>query len=143
MTTKKAAPDAHTAVAHKPGPEVDAFMAALAHPDQAAIAELRRLILEADPRIHEGIKWNAPSFHYRDWFATVHLRAKDGLQLIFHLGAKAKQQDARAAALPAAAGLNLQWLAKDRCLLKFANLDELRGHQEPLREFVRQWLVLL
>jgi hypothetical protein len=48
----------------------------------------RQIILDADASIAEGIKWNAPSFYTSEYFATIQLRAKDGVQVILHLGAK-------------------------------------------------------
>ena len=60
---------------------VDALMRGLAHPHKPAIETLRRAILATDPSIAEGVKWNAPSFRTREYFATVHLRAKTGERL--------------------------------------------------------------
>jgi hypothetical protein len=40
-----------------------------------------------------GTKWNAPSFRTTEFFATLNLRAKDGVDrvwLVLHLGAKVK-----------------------------------------------------
>ncbi|HTE17086.1 MAG TPA: DUF1801 domain-containing protein, partial [Armatimonadota bacterium] len=62
--------------------DVQAFVAALDHPRVPEILALRRIILDADPRIGEGIKWNAPSYRTSDWFATTHLRARQGVQII-------------------------------------------------------------
>ncbi len=33
-------------------------------------------------------KWNAPSFRTREYFATTNLRAKTGVGVILHFGAK-------------------------------------------------------
>jgi len=57
---------------------VEAFLASLDHPFKPEILALRQVILGADPSIAEGIKWNAPSFRTSEYFATMHLRAKDG-----------------------------------------------------------------
>jgi len=73
-----------------PSNPVDAFMAKLQHPLKADIAAVRGLILAVSPTITEEIKWNAPGFRTTESFATVHLRATDQLQLIFHLGAKVR-----------------------------------------------------
>ena len=68
--------------------EVEAFLEKLDHPRKPEIEALRRIILGAHASVHEGIKWNAPSFRTTEYFATFHLRAKDGVALIFHRGAK-------------------------------------------------------
>ena len=72
---------------------VDAFMATLEHPCTALIEALRRIILRADPSIAEGIKWKSPSFRTGEYFATVNLRAKAGIGLILHFGAKVQQAE--------------------------------------------------
>ena len=71
------------------GPEgVERFLASLEHPCRREIAALREIILGAAPGVTEEIKWNAPSFRTTAHFATFHLRATDGVQVILHAGAK-------------------------------------------------------
>jgi hypothetical protein len=60
---------------------VETFLASLDHPFKQEILALRQIFLGADPSIAEGIKWNAPSFRTSEYFATFHLRAKDGVQV--------------------------------------------------------------
>jgi hypothetical protein len=64
------------------GPPTDAAVAAflrgLEHPLKQELEAVRRLILAASPTIHEGIKWNAPSFRTDEYFATMNLRARNG-----------------------------------------------------------------
>lgn len=73
---------------------VEAFLASLDHPFKQEILAVRQIILGADPSIAEGIKWNAPSFRTSEYFATFHLRAKEGVQVILHLGAKTRDSSA-------------------------------------------------
>ena len=49
--------------------DVAAFLAALVHPRKAEILALRKVLLDADAGIAEGIKWNAPSFRTVEYFA--------------------------------------------------------------------------
>jgi hypothetical protein len=70
---------------------VDQFMATLKHPCKTEIQALRKLILAVDPSIADGIKWNSPSFRKGEYFATTNLRAKSGVGLILHLGAKLRE----------------------------------------------------
>lgn len=74
---------------------VDAFMAALAHPCKAEVETLRGIVTSVDPRIAEGIKWNAPSWRLGEYFATTHLRARQGIAVILHLGAKTRAPEQR------------------------------------------------
>jgi hypothetical protein len=116
---------------------VDSFMATLDHPQHAAVQALREAVLGADPAIAEGIKWNAPSFRTREYFATTHLRTKQGLGLILHLGAKVR--DNAEVAIDDPAGL-LRWLAKDRAIIDWRDLDALQDQREALQAVVRQWI---
>lgn len=118
---------------------VDAFMATLDHPRKADIERLRRLILAADPSIAEGIKWNAPSWRTREYFATTHLRAKSGLALILHLGAKVRDLPAGGFAIDDPAGL-LHWLGKDRASIDFASSEVLERNAAALQALLRQWI---
>jgi hypothetical protein len=112
-------------------------MAGLEHPCKLEIEAIRRILLGADPAIREGIKWKVPSFRTTDYFATIHLRLKEGIGLIFHLGAKVRE----VAGVPIEDpdGL-LKWLAKDRAMVTFAGLDELQQRAPALERLVIQWI---
>lgn len=50
------------------------------------IDAVRRIVLGISPAIREGIEWNVPSSRTeKEYFATFNLRARDCVQLIFHL----------------------------------------------------------
>ena len=117
---------------------VDAFMAALEHPHKDAVGAIRRAIFGADRSILEGIKWKAPSYRTTEYFATTHLRAKTGVGVVLHLGAKVR-------AIPKVSiedpeGL-LEWLAKDRAMVTFTGVDDVRSNESALQRVVRQWIV--
>lgn len=117
--------------------DVDAFIASLGHPREREIRALREIILGADPRIAEGIKWNAPSFRTSEWFATFHLRAKDGVQLILHLGAKRRDGADVAIADPHSL---LRWLGADRASVTFRDLDDIEAKRSAFADVIRQWI---
>jgi len=121
--------------------EVDAFLAQLEHPQKSEIEKLRAILLGASPEIAEGIKWNAPSFRRQEWFATFHLRPRDFVQLILHLGAKVKPGDARPA-LSDPQGL-LEWLGKDRATVKFHGPADVEAKRQALADLIRQWVQLV
>lgn len=122
------------------GPSVDEFLATLNHPHKPEILALRQIILAADPSIQEGIKWNAPSFHTTEYFATFHLRAKAGVQLILHLGAKVRETATTGIPIADPAGL-LTWLAKDRASVTFADMDAIAAQQSAFADLIRAWIV--
>lgn len=135
MATRKS--DTRKLTAAEDRAAVDSFMQSLSHPHKPAIEVLRRLICSADHRIAEGIKWNAPSFHSHEYFATVHLRAKEGIGLILHLGAKARAGEMAPIADPDAL---LTWLGKDRAMVSFADADEVHAKSRALTAILKQWL---
>jgi hypothetical protein len=98
---------------------------------------VRRIILGVRSTIHEGIKWNAPTFRTENGdFATFNLRARDGVQLILHLGAKVRS-DQKAFRLADPRGL-LKWLGKDRALVTLgAGQDIPRGAPPSRRSCAR------
>jgi hypothetical protein len=85
------------------------------HAHKSEIEALRKLMREVDPSVQEGIKWNAPSFRTTEYFATTNLRAKSGISVILHLGAKIRQLPAGGVVIDDPARL-LKWLGKDRAL---------------------------
>ena len=128
-TAKRSAPAAE---------DVEAFVASLDHPCKREILALRQIILGADPRIAEGIKWNAPSFRTSEYFATFHLRAKGGVQVILHLGAK-KRDGSTSVAIDDPGSL-LEWLASDRASVKFRDLADVSARRAAFEGIVRQWI---
>lgn len=69
---------------------VDDFMRKLDHPFKREIQAIREIIRNVHPSIAEGGKWNAPSFRTTEYFATINLRAKNGVGVILHFGAKVR-----------------------------------------------------
>ena len=118
---------------------VEGFLASLEHPFKPEILALRQIILGADPSIAEGIKWNAPSFYTSEHFATMHLRTKDGVQIILHLGAKARNNTTAGLAIADPESL-LAWLAKDRASVSFRDLNEIDARRSAFEDIIRQWI---
>lgn len=109
------------------------------HPLAKEIEAARRIIIGASPAISEGVKWNAPSFRTeKDWFATVNLRSKESLQLIFHLGAKARP-DLKAFKLADPNGL-MKWLGKDRAMVTLGAGRDIPANKKAFEAIVRAWI---
>ena len=118
---------------------VDAFFATTDHPHRDALLAIRRAILGADPSISEGIKWNVPSFRTSEWFATLHLRAKDGVGVILHFGAKKRDNLPPRDAIPDPAAL-LTWLAPDRAMVVFRDAADVEAKGKAFEELLRGWV---
>jgi hypothetical protein len=121
--------------------DVAAFITRLEHPRKAEIEAVRALILSADPRIHECIKWNAPSFALADHFATFKLRPETTIQVVLHTGAKVKANPT-AIKVDDPTGL-LTWAAPDRARVTFVDLAAIQTNQDVLVALVRQWIAQL
>lgn len=136
--TEKPKAAAKQAAKASPG-EVDVLMRALDHPLKKDIEIARRIMLGAAPGISEGVKWNAPSFRTeKAYFATIHLRAKDQVQVILHLGAKVRP-DLKAFKVADPSGL-MKWLGKDRAMVSLGAGRALAANRKALKAIVRAWV---
>lgn len=140
MTTPDVPPEPPTArPPERRSSDVETFLAALDHPHVAEIFALREIILGADPAIAEGIRWNAPSFRTSEYFATFHLRARDGVRIILHFGAKRRARGDARAAISDPTSL-LHWLAADRASVSFGDLREVEGRRSDFSGLIREWI---
>jgi hypothetical protein len=116
--------------------QVEAYLATLNHPHKAEIAALRTIILNANNKIAERIKWKVPSFYYRDNpkhdLAAFHPRTTDAahLVLVFPRGL-----------VPDDTGL-LEGVWKDRRMAKFTTLDDVQARRPALEAVVNAWVEL-
>ncbi|GMV30610.1 MAG: hypothetical protein AMXMBFR59_27350 [Rhodanobacteraceae bacterium] len=119
--------------------DVEAFLAQLHDPVRGLATALRSAVRGADPAIAEGIKWKVPSFRTVDYFATMHLRVKQGIGLILHFGAKKTAISASGVEIPDPAGL-LDWLARDRAMVQFRDETDLAARTPALQALLREWI---
>lgn len=119
--------------------DVRAFVESLDHPLKSEILAVRGLILAADGRIGEGIKWNSLSFRTAEYFATFHLRSRDRVQLILHTGAKKKSALGLRRVVKDPRQL-LEWLGDDRATVVFANADQITATREAFTQLIRDWV---
>ena len=107
-------------MAPRRSPAVDAYLEGSAHARLDDIRRLREAILDADPRVVERIKWNAPSFGLGgDDLVTMRLAPKDAFQLVFHRGVATQ---AGAVTVDDPVGL-LDLRAPDRAVLDLAGAE--------------------
>lgn len=123
----------------KPAPDVASLMRALDHPLNKDIEAVRQIILGVSTAISEDVKWNAPSFRTaKDFFATVNLRAREEVQVIFHLGAKMRP-GLEAFTVDDPKGL-MRWLGKDRALVTLGAGRDIAANCKALEAIVRAWI---
>ena len=112
---------------------VDAYMSDVDHPFKAEMQAIRQIILGASPKIAERIKWNAPSFYYKEDLGAFHPRATEYAHLILLFPNGEGMEDE--------AGL-LEGTQKDRREAKFRSLDEVAAKKAALVELVQRWVAL-
>lgn len=124
------------------GHDVEAFVKSLAHPHKNAIVRLRALLRSADSRVVEELKWNAPSFATDEHFATFQLRAKTGVMLVMHFGAKKRASQPTRSAIADPSGL-LNWVAGDRATITFEGLADVEAKRDAFVSVVRAWIAAM
>ena len=124
---------------HQMNMEVTKFLDNLNHPLREEIEYLRKLILSTDIGLTEGIKWNGPSYSINNEDRiTIKINPPKLIQVIFHRGAKVKEQ-LRERLLGDEYSL-LSWRENDRAIATFKNIEEIRQNQEILKEIVVKWI---
>ena len=121
---------------------VDALMMSLRHPAENEIQALRSAIMQVDPSIREGVKWNAPSFRTSEYFATTNLRTKVGAGVVLHFGAKVRSAAAGRDSITDPQKL-LKWVAKDRATADFADMNDLAAKKKAFQAVLRQWITYI
>ena len=142
MTASKKSSETVEKKATKPSghEQVVEFLNTLEHPFKKEIEEVRTVILSANAHMSEHIKWNAPSFccNQEDRI-TFNLRGKDYFQLIFHCGAKVKDNNGKGQLFDDNTGL-LEWITVDRASVKFTDMADVEAKKEKLAVVVNKWI---
>lgn len=68
--------------------EVDAWFKRYENPIKPVVERIREIVLGADKRIGECIKWQAPTFVYQGNLASFFPKSKQHASLMFHTGAQ-------------------------------------------------------
>ena len=132
-TTRKTA----ASPAPREDPAVLAFLEKLEHPCRDEIIAMHALIMGVDRSIGDGIKWNSASFRTTEFFATINLRYKEGVQVVLHRGARARRAVAK---LDVADPEELlEWRDKDRALLSVP-AGELARRRKSVQSIIRGWI---
>ncbi len=118
---------------------VEQFMRGLDHPLKPVVTAVRDAVLRVRKSIGEGIKWNAPSFHHGAHFATFNLRSPEHVLLVIHAGARPRPEAAFRHQVPDPTSL-VEWLAPDRCVVKFTSVGDVKARVAALQQFLDAWI---
>ncbi len=108
--------------------EVEDWFSNTDHPQKETMLMARAVILKADPRIKECIKWSTPTFMYKGNLASFQPNAKKFASLMFHRGSE----------IP---GKHPELLGDARLArtMRFADVDDVAAKDSALRAVVKAW----
>jgi hypothetical protein len=113
----------------KRNPDVDAWFATYDNPRKDLVQAVREVVLDADDRVSEAIKWKAPTFVYKGNIASFYPKATQHVSLMFHAGAS----------LPDPTGL-LEGEGDVSRVAKFHDHDDLAAKADAVRGLVAAWI---
>ena len=108
-------------------PDVDAWFEAKQHPMEEAMQAVRRVTLDADPRITESIKWSTPTDSYQGNIFSFN-PAKTFVSLLFHTGAQIPGDH------PA-----LEGDTETARVMRFSDVADVERRSGDLVEVLRSW----
>ena len=112
-----------------PKSEVDVWFEGYEHPLKDAMQAVRRIVLEADARMEECIKWKSPTFTYRGNLASFNPRTKAHVSLMFHTGATIPGNHPR-----------LLGGGDTARYMRFENLADVKAAKLDLERVVKAWI---
>ena len=107
--------------------EVDDWFAERQHPLTDAMQLARQLILQADPRVTESIKWKTPTFAYEGNIVSFN-PSKKIVSLMFHRGAEIQGDFPR-----------LEGDGRLVRVMRFADFNEVEAARDELQAVIRAW----
>jgi hypothetical protein len=108
---------------------VDEFLEQKKHPMNAEIQRVREIILAADPKITETIKWSVPTFIYKGNIASYFMNAKNHVSLMFHKGAFINDKS----------GL-LEGEGKEGRTARFTDMKDIEKKKKALEGVIKEWV---
>jgi uncharacterized protein YdhG (YjbR/CyaY superfamily) len=108
--------------------DVDAWFSRYENPMKDVVQRMRAIILGADARVEECIKWQAPTFTYRGNLASFCPKSKQHASLMFHVGAKIPGKHPR-----------LEGSGGTSRVMKIASVAEANAAKRDLERIVEAW----
>jgi uncharacterized protein YdhG (YjbR/CyaY superfamily) len=109
-------------------PEVDVWFSRYDNPMKDVVLRMRDIILGADARISECIKWQAPTFTFAGNLASFFPKSKQHASLMFHVGAKIPGRHPR-----------LEGTGDTSRVMKVGSVEEANAARADLERIVRAW----
>ena len=110
--------------------EVDSWFVDYEHPHKDAMLQIREIILGADRRMTESVKWSSPTFSFEGNLASFQPRTKNFVSLLFHRGSEIPGDHPR-----------LDGDAALARVMRFEDLEDVEIQRKDLEAVVRAWCV--
>jgi len=110
------------------------YLAHLKHPLKAEIAAVRAIIMQASSKIHERVKWDAPSFYFKEDLATFDMHSTKQVHLILRFPA--------GTTIPEGGGL-VGVDHENRHEVTFRNMADVAAKKPALVQLVRDWVAAM
>jgi uncharacterized protein YdhG (YjbR/CyaY superfamily) len=107
---------------------VDAWFNQYDNPMKAVVRRIREIMLGADARLEECIKWQAPTFTYRGNLASFYPKSKQHASLMFHTGAHIPGKH-----------LRLEGSGETSRTMKIGSVAEANAAKPDIERIVRAW----
>ena len=107
--------------------KVSEYMKLLVHPLKKEMEAVREIIKNSNPNIAERIKWNAPSYYYKEDLATFNPRAQQHIHIVFHHKS-----------IPEIKSDLLEGDYKDRRMMYLRNMKEIKQHKKELERIMNE-----
>ena len=119
--------------------EVTGLLDSMNHPLRDEIECLRRIIMSTELGLLEGFKWNGPNYSINNEDRiTLRINPYKQIQVIFHRGAKVKEQP-KERLLKDEYSI-LTWRENDRAIATFKKIDEIKQNSVILKEVIIKWV---
>lgn len=120
---------------------VEEFLGDLSGDKQSQVNILRDLILTAEPRLKEHIKWNAPSYVLdgEDRITFNLMNKQEVVKLILHMGATRKEDKKGESIMNDESGL-IEWSSDIRGMITFTSIEEVNSNMTSLKKIIKDWL---
>ncbi len=109
--------------------EVDEWFEGYDNPQKALVQAVREVVLDADPRVQETVKWKAPTFMFEGNIASFFPRSRRTVTLMFHTGASLDDPD----------GV-LEGEGETSRVLRVASVEDLEAKRASLHGLIRSWI---
>jgi hypothetical protein len=120
---------------------VDEFLEAQTDDVRAQVQLLRETILGCSDQLEEHIKWNSPSYVYKnDDRITLHARGPALVRVVLHMGATTSEDKAAAPIFAGDPHDLLAWHSNIRASMAFGGVDEIRTKERWIIDVLRAWL---